>query len=629
MADLFKFLKPKAHLAKNGFDLSRKHVFSSQAGMALPCLSLETVPGDHFEIDLAALSRTQTFNTAAFLRGKQRYDFFFVPYTQLWHPFNQFITQRTDKHSTNQKGHIFAPVIELSSLLRFIHSSIYEGSTLFRKIDFMNYDFADGAIRILDLLGYGDFRWLLSIEPDVLEDYLTMYIGKYVNVFRLAAYQHIWYDYYRNKYYDVDNTGGISVGNIYNGFGNYIYGFNFDDVDCGTFAQSQIIQSDQFLWNNSTPANADTVRMYNLLKLNYIQWKKDIYTTAMPSQQFGVVSSVSLGIGGDVTGPAAFDDASSSIFNASGTSGYIRAFSSGQLVTSSGVFDNTNLRVENPHTHQLPQDAISFDVLQLRKAEALQAWKQATLRAGNMTDSNFKAHFGVEPYYEGDENVRYLGSFSSSLQVNAVETTAQSSAAGNNRVGDLAATGTMVTNGQTIKFDCQDYGIVMCIASYLPESEYSSNALDKANTLHEQFDWFTPEFQNIGLEAVSRHEFDLSGQDTAVNDVVGFAPRYYMYKTAVDKVFGEFKDTESLYGQDSQDAPREASGTLEGWVSPRVEYSSGGSRLLRTFYVDPRLYDNVMAIQANAHQNTDYFLNNVFFDIKAIRPMSVLGLPQF
>ena len=84
-----------------------------------------------------------------------------------------------------------------------------------------------------------------------------------------------------------------------------------------------------------------------------------------------------------------------------------------------------------------------------------------------------------------------------------------------------------------------------------------------------------------------------------------------------------------MYGQDSQDAPREAVGTLEGWVSPRVEYSAGGSRMLKTFYVDPTLYNNVMSIFASAEQTKDYFLNNVFFDIKAIRPMSVLGLPQF
>ena len=367
MADLFKSLKPKAHLAKNGFDLSRKHVFSSQAGMALPCLSLETVPGDHFEIDLAALSRTQTFNTAAFLRGKQRYDFFFVPYTQLWHPFNQFITQRTDKHSSNQKGHIFAPVIELSSLLRFIYSSLYTDGSSATKYDFMNYRFADGAIRILDLLGYGDYRWLLSIQPELIEGYLDMYTGKYVNVFRLAAYQHIWYDYYRNKFYDVDETGGISSSAFYNSFGNYIYGFNFDDVDCSTFSQSHIIESDQFSWNGYVPSNAATVRLYNLLKLNYIQWKKDIYTTAMPSQQFGAISSISFGTGGDVTGPAAFDGVVSKVRDISGNAqGNLKAVASGQIITNSGVFSGGDVRLENSHSHQLPQDSFSFDVLQLQ-----------------------------------------------------------------------------------------------------------------------------------------------------------------------------------------------------------------------------------------------------------------------
>ena len=103
--DFLNLLKPKVHPSKNGFDLSRKHVFSSKAGQLKPCLCVETVPNDHFEIDLACLTRTMTLNTAAFLRGKQRFDFFFVPYSQLWHPFNQFISQRTDKHSSLQKNH--------------------------------------------------------------------------------------------------------------------------------------------------------------------------------------------------------------------------------------------------------------------------------------------------------------------------------------------------------------------------------------------------------------------------------------------------------------------------------------------------------------------------------------------
>lgn len=619
MADLFKALKPTTRLSKNGFDLSRKHVFSAQAGMALPCLCVETVPRDYFEIDLASLSRTQTFNTAAFLRGKQRFDFFFVPYTQLWHPFNQFISQRDDKHSTRQLGHIYAPVVQLSDIIKFLYSCLYdsEGTATVKK-DFMGYNFVDNAVRLLDLLGYGDYRWLLKddrIQPSDLEEVLDAYSGKYVNIFRLAAYQHIWYDYYRNKYYDVNESGDVEAYGKILPFSAYVDGFNFDDVACNTFSLSNVFAaSTQIAWNGNIPDSWFCQRMYSMLKLNYIQWKKDIFTTAMPSQQFGAVSTV------DLSGVNILNDLSVSGFSAD--QAYVNE-SPGLSYYKPNSLINRN-DSSGSDSWSIPS---AFDVLSLRKAEALQHWKQQTLRAGNMTDSNFEAHFGVKPYYEGDENVRYLGSFSSALQVNAVETTAQTSGTGNTKVGDLAATGTMVTNGSKLKFECKDYGIIMCISSYLPESEYTSNALDKANTLHEQFDWFTPEFQNLGLEAVTHKEFDFSGQDTGQNSVIGYAPRYYMYKTAVDKVFGEFKDTSSLYGQSSHGS-KVAQGTLDGWVSPRAELS-GVNRNLKTFYVDPTLYNNVMSIYASADQETDYLINNVFFDIKAIRPMSVLGLPQF
>ena len=74
MANLFKALKPTADLGHSAFDLSQKHVFSSKPGLAVPVSSIETVPGDHFQINIGSLHRTMTMNTAAFLRGKFRYD---------------------------------------------------------------------------------------------------------------------------------------------------------------------------------------------------------------------------------------------------------------------------------------------------------------------------------------------------------------------------------------------------------------------------------------------------------------------------------------------------------------------------------------------------------------------------
>ena len=601
--DLFKALKPTAHLSKNGFDLSRKHVFSSKAGQALPCLSVETVPGDHFEIDLASLSRTETFNTAAFLRGKQRYDFFFVPYSQLWHPFNQFISQREDKHSTLQKHHTYCPVISIGSIIKYIHALVTlwdDDSPL--ALDLHGFGRVYNVIRLLDLLGYGNFSWLTSLDYDS-QDWEAIeyaYSDKYVNVFRIAAYQHIWYDYYRNKYYDTIGTGGIDSpsGEVQ----DYVNGFNFDDLDCATFGAAVIPFDD--------PGTQEFSRLINMFELHYVQWKKDLFTSALPSQQFGAVSAV------DISGKNLIN-----LYYQSQDKSVLVSHNTDGNIPTGGAFLTG---VSNSGLWKIPS---AFDVLTIRKAEALQQWKQATLRAGNMTDDSFKAHFGVEPYYSADENVNYLGSFSAALQVNAVESTSTTGQSVNGKVGDLAATGTCLVNGDKIKFDCRDYGVIMCIASFLPESEYKSNALDKANTLYEQFDFFTPEFQNIGLEAVTNSEVSLFDIAKA-NNVLGYSPRYHLYKTAVDKCFGEFADSSSYL--DATTETYKHVGTLKAWVSPRAEYMTlNGQRHLKTFYVNPSVYDNVFGVIASGNPNSDQFLNNVFFDIKAIRPMSVLGLPEF
>lgn len=604
--DFLKLLKPTATHSRNGFDLSRKHVFSMKAGQAKPCLCIETVPNDHFEIDLGSLTRTMTMNTAAFLRGKMRYDFFFVPYSQLWHPFNQFISQRTDKHSSNQKGHVYCPVVRFDNLLIWLYEVLNDVNSPYQQ-DIFGHSIVESMIDLLNLLEYGDYRWLYdqSLSRQSVYDRIQNYSGKYVNVWRLAAYQHIWYDYYRNKYYDVDSTGGIA--SVDANFRQDVSMFNFDDIDCSTFANSVIPCA-----NPSSLSQAENERIFRLLQPRFVQWKKDLFTSALPGQQFGVVSSI------DIISDFSLNQQSSFTYYLTvGTSPNNIGYTSGVQSGSS----------ENPlrQNTAVPSIRGSFDVLALRKAEMLQLWKQRTLRAGNMVDDSFKAHYGVEPYYEGDNNVNYLGSFSSALDVNPVEATAASSSSvPNNRVGELAATGTAVVKGKKINFSPRDFGVIMCIASFLPESEYNADMMEKANTLYEQFDYFTPEFENIGLEAIPlrQYRFDY-GFASASESTIGYAPRYWMYKAAVDKVFSEFQN-------------RGFGNSLTAWVAPRnvMVHLSGSpattfSQDIANLYVNPAVLNNIFGIQANAYPNTDQFLNNVFFDVKAIRPMSELGLPQF
>ena len=614
--NLFKSWQHKASVARKGFDLSCKRSFSSKAGQLIPCLCLETVPNDNFEISLESLMRTHTLDTAAFVLGSLHYDFFFVPYSQLWHPFNQFIDQRLDKHSSNQKGIGCPPMLNLNRFIYEVCNLFYNGTSqqVAGLSDIHDYGFAQDAFKMLDLLGYGQYMYLITyqdwssccqaMEQALIAEFeqtgeLRRIIDKRVNVFRIAAYNHIWYDFYRNKYFDnqENNPLGSSAS-------DYVSLFNFDDLTCTNINDATLD------WQN------DLTRQIKMLNIKYRQWEKDLFTSLMPSQQFGAVSSVDLKdfslalsqSGQNIPGSNVTHSILGVAPNSSTEPG--RIGSSGQ---SSSVVNSSTFNIIN-----------AFDVLKLKKAEYLQQWKQNALRSGNMVDENFKSHYGVEPYYSADENVDYLGSFSGDLRVNAVETTAQSTNSGNNAVGDLGANGFSHVRGakdDKITFKCRDFGVIMCICSYQPRATYDALGIDKANTLFEPFDFYTPEFQNIGLESVpvGAYEFQQRNNFGDYNISLGYAPSYYQYKINIDKVHGQLC----------------TGGSLSHWVAPRKENlvvsPQVGTvvRSISSFYVNPNVYNNLFSVVADSWEDTDYLIHDTFFDVKAVRPMSALGLPQF
>ena len=305
MPNLFKALKPKADLGHSSFDLSQKHVFSSKSGMADVVCPIETVPGDHFKINIASLHRTMTMNTAAFLRGKFRYDTFFVPYSQLWHPFNQFIDQREDKHTSIQRAMNYCPIFALSELLKLaLHSYRHfhwdSSNTITADCDIYGVPFIFGVVRLLDMLGYGNYQPILipteSYNPatgnpwDGTErdeaftsalNYASQFSAKYCNLWRIAAYNHIWYDYYRNKYYDTE-YGFTSLQNSI----DYIYTFNFDDLDCDTPEDAMLyIPAFDYSSPTSNFLTHDCLRAFAIFTPKYVQWKKDLFTSSLPGTQ--------------------------------------------------------------------------------------------------------------------------------------------------------------------------------------------------------------------------------------------------------------------------------------------------------------------------------------------------------
>lgn len=639
----------RQHGRSNGhsvFDLSKKMTFNLPNALIMPIRFIETVPDDHLNLSLSGLLRTETFNRAAFFQGKAMFSAFFVPYKQLWHNFNQFVIQKDDKHSSLYKSSQFAPVVDLENLYKFVFSCAYDGLR-----DEFGYLVGYQMAYLLQLCKYGNIYSLMQkYDPtDYLSyparaDYLAelkpftdQVHGKKVNIFRLLAYQHIFYDFYRNKYYD-ENPYYIEVGDDPI---PYIDTFNVDDIVCSSSADNELtfsylgISDEYEGWFN----DASSVRIANILKPHYCQYRKDLYTSLLPSTQFGAVSGLSFASSIDINDIDT--DMSGEYYKADGS----RLGTSG-IWSSQFNFNNNknalqvafNTPEDAYHKHTIDGESLannfrsisSFDVLSLRKAELLQQWKQNALRAGNMVDSNFESHYGVKPFYEDDNNVRFLGQWQCNLDVNPVTATSEYGSA---KVGDLGAYGVGQIANNNIDVQIKDFGVIVICAHFASEVYYSGNGIDKQNTLVEPFDFFQSEFENSGMDTVvgSNQCPFIVGMNNAS---LGFTPPYTYHKTEVDETFGEYSALP--YFVSNLDAGI-VQGSLSAWTVRRSDFiyiSSNGlyySPVLSVnrFYQSPGLTDTIFGIKYNGNGNTDPFGFAVYIECKAIRPMSVLGIPIF
>lgn len=597
---------------RNVFDLSQRHIFSAKAGQIIPVACVDTVPGDKFELDLINIARTMPLNTAAFTRMKQSFDWVFVPYRALWSRFNEFIAQRNDPRSalygtTSMDNPNMTPCYVPNISLNRIREILYENVN---ETDMMGFSKMYEGYRLMDMLGYGDFIHRSSPEDTSV----------HVNLWRALAYQKACCQFYRDSVHDPLEDA---------------FAFNVDDVQ-GT----SVANSDLYSVRGTSVENIK--KMVDIFSLRYRPWKKDIVTGTMPTMQYGAVSAVPLSAdlsGTLVTSVPTYDFSESSMAvsveprDRGRQIGYVTtgADTGGQrdvYISSSGSADSAvhYASITSAHTHEGTvnlggEGQTLFDIIQLRKAEAIQKWKERTLRAGFHTDKQFEVHYGVSADEDGKWCADFIGSVDSYINIDEVLTTANNNAVEggtdvNNQVGDIAGKGVGVTNGGKLHFETNQFGVLMCLWSCTPEADYSSYGLDQNNTLIERFDYFTSEFENLGLQAVPQSIYNMFPGSVA--QVIGYGPRYWNYKTAVDKVHGEFN-----YLRDG-----ETSGSLYDWATPRRDLTQDTNLpTIGAYYINPRILDSIFAVACDNTQKTDQFLVNVMLDIKAIRGMSVIGLP--
>lgn len=249
----------------------------------------------------------------------------------------------------------------------------------------------------------------------------------------------------------------------------------------------------------------------------------------------------------------------------------------------------------------------------------MQKWKEITQSGGTDYVSQIQKHFGVKPNNEMAHRSTYIGGFDNKFGIDEVVNTNLSSSS---YESNLAGKGVNAGHG-SLDFDVKEHGIIIGVyhMSLLPE--YTTQMTDKFMTKTMPTDYVIPEMDNIGMQAVNAREFAgyltpySSTNKSKMESIIGYVPRYAEYKTHVDKVGGVF------------------SSTLSNWVTPLNKISAaqiqGGNTdfVDDTFFykVDSSILNNVLAVNVDSTVDTDQFLINCGFDVKAVRNISRDGLP--
>lgn len=616
------------HPHRAGFDIGSKNVFSAKCGELLPVFWDLGIPGCTYDINLQYFTRTRPVQTAAYTRIREYFDFYAVPLDLLWKSFDASVIQMGEVAPVQSKDILTAltvsgdlPYCSLSDLglscfyasgslsvpplqswqANNAHANIFgyvRGDVNYKLLHMLNYgNIIPNDMPSLDI-GNSTYRWWnrqapLSSDSGIAYSQIFNF-NMNVNVLPLAAYQKIYQDFFRwSQWENADPTS-----------------YNFDWYQgSGNLFRGSI--------QTSLPANSDYWKRDNLFSLRYCNWNKDLFMGILPNSQFGDIAVVD--IEGGINIPAKrVPLTSDNNLNTNVKVGAQASSPNNCTITNAA----SNLRTGDTLSVAFPAAsyslASSFSILALRQAEALQKYREITQSVDTNYRDQIKAHFGVNVPASDSHMAQYIGGIARNLDISEV--------VNNNLQGDGEAViygkGVGTGTGSMRYSTGSKYCILMCIYHCMPVLDYDISGQHPQLLATSVDELPIPEFDNIGMEGVPlvqlfNSKLYKSNGSIKVDSILGYNPRYYAWKSNIDRIHGAFTTT------------------LQDWVAPVDDsflYStfgvpSSGSFVTWPFFkVNPNTLDNIFAVKADSTWESDQFLVNSYVGCKVVRPLSRDGI---
>lgn len=328
---------------------------------------------------------------------------------------------------------------------------------------------------------------------------------------------------------------------------------------------------------------------------------KDYFTTARPEPQKGPDVELPLGS----TAPVESTNAQVQIKGGgSGTTGN-SVFTTAVGWTSSPALSNNDPITFGAQTGLQANlsSATAATVNEWREAVTIQQAYEIDMRGGSRFIEMIFNHYGVVNPDFRLQRPEFLGYARSMVNIHPV---AQQSESAGTPQGNLAAFGTVASHGNGFVKSFTEFGYVIGLVAVRSDISYQEG-LDRHWSRQTRFDYYYPNFANLGEQAVLNQEI-WANPAAATNNtsVFGYQERWAEYRFKTSKITGLFRST--------------AAGSLDAWHL--AEEFAALPTLGNTFIQENAPVDRAIAVPTEPHFIFDSLVENI-----SARVMPVYSAP--
>ena len=335
-------------------------------------------------------------------------------------------------------------------------------------------------------------------------------------------------------------------------------------------------------------------------------WEKDYFTSALPWAQRGGAVLMPVEGDADVTYKDVSQVKQSSGVNPFSTTPIYGDPATSNLTVPSSV-GPTSGRIEN--IDEITFQNASVTINDLRRSIRLQEWLEKNARGGARYIEQILSHFGVVSSDARLQRPEYLGGGKQPVSISEVLQTAQSTDLEGLPTGNMAGHGISVgkTNGFSKRFE--EHGYVIGLMSVLPKTAYQ-NGLPRYFSRESRFDYYWPEFANIGEQEIKEKEIYIneSMDPGAGENTWGYQSRYAEYKYQNSSVHGDFRES------------------LAFWHMGRI-FGNTGAPPLNESFVNSDPTNRIFAVLGQSEGTNQPMWCMCHNRVSARRPMPYYGTP--